>query len=64
MRLRTIGYAAIAGMMMALSISCSARFAKTGATDLEWERDRSECERGASSSFYERCLQSRGWRKL
>ena len=54
----------IAFILLVLTLgSCSAHFTKTGATDLEWERDKSECERGASSSFYERCLESRGWRK-
>ena len=43
--------------------SCSARFTKFGANDSDWERDKSECERGASGSFYERCLELRGWRK-
>ena len=43
--------------------ACSSHFTKPGATDLEWERDKTECERGASASFYERCLASRGWRK-
>ena len=48
---------------MLFAVSCSAHYTKTGATDLEWERDSTECERGASSSFYQRCLELRGWRK-
>ncbi len=50
-------------LVLLATSSCAAHFTKPGATDLEWERDKTECERGASSSFYEHCLESRGWRK-
>jgi len=50
-------------VVLAAAGCSSAHFTKPGANDLDWERDSRECERGASSGFYERCLQSRGWRK-
>ena len=53
------------GLAILLSqTSCSTpRFKKFGASDLDWERDKGECSRGASGSYYERCLELRGWKK-